>query len=83
MLAVEGGSRMSGGIYRRKHLTARGIEGVQLISGSKPDVLSVKRDSMHAVGTRKWTVLTDNFGRFRLTCPAHLSILVTREWRGE
>src|SRR5262249_51883545 len=38
VLAVEGRSRMPGDIDRAYRLPARGIEGVQLVSGRKPDV---------------------------------------------
>ncbi len=38
VLAVEGRSCVRGDIDRAQRLPARGIEGVQLVSGSKPDV---------------------------------------------
>jgi hypothetical protein len=60
-------------------LPARRIEGVQLVSRSKPDVLPVIRDTVDSVGTLKWAILTDNFGVRSL----HASILVAREWSGE
>ena len=63
VLAVEGRSRMRGDIDRAQRLPARRIEGVQLVSGSKPDVLTVIRDPMHAVDTRKGSILTEDFGR--------------------
>src|SRR6267142_713590 len=62
MLAVEGRSCMRGDIDRAQHLPAHGIEGVQLISGSKPDVLTVIREPMHAVCTRKGSILTNDLG---------------------
>ena len=40
----------------------RGIEGLQRVPRGKPDVLAVISDSMHAVGTRKGSILTDDFG---------------------
>src|SRR6266581_6924035 len=46
VLAVEGRSGMRGDIDRAQRLSARGIEGGQLVSGRKPDVLTVVRDSM-------------------------------------
>src|SRR5262249_48721677 len=51
--AVEGRSCMRGDGDRAHRLPARRIEGVQLVSGRKPDVLTVKRDPMHLVDTRK------------------------------
>jgi hypothetical protein len=63
VLAVEGRSCMRGDINRAQHLSAHRIEGVQLVSGSKPDMLTVKRNPMDVVGTRKGTVFTENFGR--------------------
>jgi hypothetical protein len=42
MLAIEGRSCMRGDIDGAQRLAARGIEGVQLVSGSKPDVLLQK-----------------------------------------
>src|SRR5258708_15640368 len=79
VLAVEGRSCMPGDIDRAHRLPARRIEGVQLVSGRKPDVLTVIRDPMHAVDTRKGSILTEDFG-----CRSfHASILVTRQWSGE
>src|SRR5262249_22677324 len=63
MLPVESGACTRSDIDRADHLTVRRIEGVQLISGSKPDVLTVIRDSMDVIDTRKGTILTDDFGR--------------------
>src|SRR5262245_48860996 len=63
MLPVESGSSTRGHIDRADRLPGGRIEGVQLISGSKPDVLSVISDSMHVVDTRKGTILADDFGR--------------------
>ena len=53
VLAVEGRSCMRGDIDRAHRLSALGIEGVQPVSGRKPDVLAVKRDAMHAVDPGK------------------------------
>src|SRR5262249_28958779 len=63
VLAVEGCSCMRGDINRAQRLPARRIEGVQLVSGSKPDLLTVIRDPMHAVDTWKGSILTDDFSR--------------------
>src|SRR4030095_3782282 len=62
--AVEGRSGLrAGDIDRAHHLPARRIEGVQLVAGRKPDVLTVKRNPMHLVDTRKGSILTEDFGR--------------------
>jgi hypothetical protein len=63
VLSVEGRSCMRGDINRAQRLPARRIEGVQGVSGSKPDSLTIIRDPMHAVDTRKGSILTDDFGR--------------------
>jgi len=63
VLAVESGSSVRGEVDRPQHFSARRIEGVQLVSGGKPDVLTVIRDAMHRVGTLEGSVLTNNFGR--------------------
>src|SRR5207248_942934 len=63
VLAVEGRSCMRGDIDRAHRLAARRIEGVQLTPGRKPDVLTVKRNPMYVVDTRKGSILTENFGR--------------------
>src|SRR6266513_5467031 len=74
MLTVEGRSCVRGDINRAQHLPTRRIEGVQLVSGSKPDVLTVKRNPMHVVDTRKGSIFTQDLG-----CRSfHASILVTR-----
>ena len=44
VLSVEGGSCMRGDSDRAQHLPRCRIEGVQLVSGRKPDALTVKRD---------------------------------------
>jgi hypothetical protein len=60
--AIEGRSCMSGNIDRASHPLARGVEGVQLISGRKPDMLTVKRKPMHLLDLRKGSILADDFG---------------------
>ena len=62
VLAVERRSCMRGDIDRANRLPARRIERVQLVSGRKPDVLTVKRDPMHVVDTWKGSILIENFG---------------------
>jgi hypothetical protein len=53
---------MRRGIDRAQRLPTRRIEGVQRVSGSKPDVLTVIRDSMHVVDTRKGSILANDLG---------------------
>src|SRR5262249_27647318 len=53
VLAVEGRSRIRNDLHRAQCLSARRVEGVQPGSSGKPDVLTVIRDSMHVVDTRK------------------------------
>ena len=60
VLAIEGRSGMRGDSDRAQRLPARGIEGSQLVSGGKPDVLTVKRDAMHVLDTGKGAILTDD-----------------------
>jgi hypothetical protein len=63
VLAVEGRPSMRGDINRAHRLTARRIEGVQLVAGRKPDVLAVKRNPTHVVDTREGSILMEDFGR--------------------
>jgi hypothetical protein len=53
---------MRGDINRAHRLPARRIEGVQLVAGRKPDVLTVIRYPMHVVGTLKGSIFTEDFG---------------------
>ena len=62
VLAVEGGSCMRRDIDRAQYLPARSVDGVQLVSGREPDVLTVIGHAMHVVDTRKRSVLTNDFG---------------------
>src|SRR6516162_1808748 len=48
VLAVEGRSGMRGDLNRAQRLPALRIEGIELVSGSKPDLPAVIRDPMHA-----------------------------------
>jgi hypothetical protein len=63
VLAVEGRSGMRRDIEPAQHLPTHRIEGVQLVSRRKPDILTVIRDAMHIVDTRKGSILTEDFGR--------------------
>jgi hypothetical protein len=60
---VEGCSRVRGDVDRAHRLPTAGIEGLQLVSGSKPDVPAVKRDPVDVVSIAKRSVLTEDFGR--------------------
>jgi hypothetical protein len=62
VLPVESSSCMRGYIDRAHCLPACGIEGIQLISGRKPYMLTVIGDSIHPVGTREGAILTNDFG---------------------
>src|SRR5262249_49020341 len=62
VLAVKGRSGMCSNVDGAQRFPARWIEGAQLVSGSEPDVLTVIRDSIHAVDTRKGAILMDDFG---------------------
>src|SRR5262249_19679738 len=53
MLAVERRPRVRSDLDRAQHFPLRWIEGVQLVSGRKPDVLTVEREPMHVVDTRE------------------------------
>src|SRR5260370_455633 len=61
--APDGCSCIGGDIQRaQRRICARGVEGIQLVSGSKPDMLTVIRDPMYAIDTRKGPIFTDDFG---------------------
>jgi hypothetical protein len=45
-----------------RRLSTFRIEGVQLVTGRKPNVPTVKRHAMHVVGTRKAAVLAKDLG---------------------
>src|SRR5262249_39343710 len=80
VLAVEGRAcTRAGDIDRAQHLPARGIEGVQLVTGSEPDVPTVVRDPVHVVDTRKGSILADDLGGRSI----HPSILVPRQRSGK
>ena len=53
---------MRGDIDRAQRLAALRIQGVQLVSGCKPDLLAVERDPIHALDIRKGPILADDFG---------------------
>src|SRR5258706_715100 len=62
VLTVEGRSCVRGDINRAQQLATRRIEGVQSVSGGKPDVLTVKRNPIHVVDARKGSIFTEDFG---------------------
>ena len=61
VLAIEGCSRMRGDIDRAHRLPTCGIECIQFISGSKPDMLTVIGHSVHVIGTREGPILVNDF----------------------
>src|SRR5262249_31523364 len=80
VLAVEGRScTCAADIDRAQRFPARGIEGDQRVSGSKPDMLTVVRDPMHVVDTREGSILADDLGGRSI----HTSILADRQRSGE
>src|SRR5262249_104206 len=60
--SVESGSCIRDDIDRTSRLTGRRIENDKLVSGSKPNALTVMCDAIHAFDTWKWSVLTDDLG---------------------
>jgi hypothetical protein len=62
ILAVERRSCMRSDLDRAQRLPARRIQGVQRVASGKPDVLTVIRDAMHMVDTRKGSILTEDWG---------------------
>ena len=82
MLAIKCRSCMRSDIDRAQHLPAYRMESLQCLSGSKPDVLTVIRDAMHVVDTRKRSILADDLGGSG-SCFRHVSSLVNRQKRGE
>src|SRR5262245_22057355 len=88
--AVEGRSCVRGDSDGAQHLPARRIEGVQLVSGRKPDVLAVERNAVHVVNAGKGSIFTDDFGcrSFHVSpwslCRFHRDmLLVARQWTRE
>src|ERR1700683_4570044 len=79
VLAVEGRSRMRNDIDRAQRLAAGGVEGVDLLPSRKPDILTIVRDAIHALGPRKGSVLSNDVGGGS----THDSILVNRQERRE
>ena len=63
MATVEGRSRVRGDLDGAQRLPARGIEGVQRVSGRKPDEPAVVRDAVHGLDVRKGPILPNDFGR--------------------
>jgi len=63
VLPIKSSSCIRSDVDRAHDFPAYGIEGLQRVSATKPDVLTVIRDSMHVLDTRKRPVLTDDLGR--------------------
>src|SRR5215468_2523027 len=61
VLAVEGSAGVRGDVDRAHHFPTRRIEGLQLVSGGKPDVPTVVGDPVHMVDPRKGSILADDF----------------------
>jgi hypothetical protein len=61
VFAIESRSCIGRDIYRAHDLSARRIEGIQLVTRCKPDVLPVIANSMHAVSSRERAILLDDF----------------------
>src|SRR5262252_3584497 len=74
VLTVEGRAGVRRDVDRALHLSTHWIEGLQLVSGSKPDALTVVGDPVHVVDTRKRPILADDLGSRSI----HVSILVAR-----
>ena len=62
MLAVEGGAGMRSSINRALYSTTRGIKSVDLVTGRKPDTLTVIGDAIDAGDTWKRAIFADDFG---------------------
>jgi hypothetical protein len=60
--AVESRSGVRGDVNRAHHSTVRRIERVQLVAGCKPDVPTIKSDTMNVVDIRKRSIFPDYFG---------------------
>jgi len=61
VLAIESRSCVRRDLDRAHHLSARWIEGIQLVARCKPDLLTVIANSMHAVSSREGAILLDDF----------------------
>src|SRR6185503_20352875 len=77
--AVEGRSRMRGDVNRAQHLSVDRVEGVQRVTGGKPDMLSVIRHAMYVVQARKRSILAHDLGRAGARRSSHGSSLVNRQ----
>src|SRR5262249_9232660 len=79
VLAVEGRSRIRGDVDRAQPLPARRMGGIQGIPRRKPDVPTVKADTVHVIDARKRSILAHDLG----ACSLHASILLNRQRSGE
>jgi len=77
--AVESRSSVGGDIDRPECLACGGIERVQLVSGSEPDLAAVPGDAVHSLSSGKGPVFAKDFGGGTI----HASILFTRQRGGE
>jgi hypothetical protein len=62
MPAIEGRSGMRSDVDCAHHLSARRIEGVQSVSGRKPDKLTIERYPVDLTGIREGAILAKDFG---------------------
>jgi hypothetical protein len=53
---------MRGDVDRAQRLAACWIEGIQFVSGRKPDSLTVMRHPMHVVDAPEGSIFADDFG---------------------
>ena len=63
VLAVERGARVRADINRARGFPTRWVERPQIIAGCNPDLFAIKGDPVHAIDTRKGSVLTNNLCR--------------------
>ena len=62
MLAIKGGSGVRGDVDRALHPATRRIEGVQLVTRRKPDMLTVVGHAMHLAGPGEGAIFTEDLG---------------------
>src|SRR5262249_35650676 len=69
MPAVEGGSRLGSDVDGARDLGARGVDGVDPVARSEPDLAPIIGDAADALDAFKGSVLPDDFGH----CAFHVS----------
>ena len=78
VLSVKSRSCMRSDLDRAQCLPARGIEGIQRISSSKPNALTVIGDTVDMSYTWKGTILLEDFGVGSPYCSSHK--LIFSQW---